>query len=138
VDAPAQPDAAAELTATLLTTALTLHPGESGELTVSLHNQAAGDVHGEAQLISPYALWPVSTPWTQPFAVAAGGDSTLSYRITVPPGAEPGQWWALVKVMYFGRLRYTPTASITIADPDGQDAGAAAGRSRPATTGSAR
>ncbi|MFI9272140.1 glycoside hydrolase family 38 C-terminal domain-containing protein [Kitasatospora sp. NPDC052896] len=138
VDGPAQPGGAAELTVTLLTTALTLHPGEGGELTVSLHNPAAGDVHGEAQLISPYALWPFSTPWTQPFAVAAGGDRTLRYRITAPPGAAPGQWWALVKVMYFGRLRYTPTASITVADPGSPDRGPSPARPRPTATGGAR
>jgi len=37
--------------------------------------------------------------------------------VTAPAAARPGQhWWALVKVMYFGRVRYSEPAAVTITD----------------------
>ncbi|MGF1426504.1 glycoside hydrolase family 38 C-terminal domain-containing protein [Kitasatospora sp. LaBMicrA B282] len=125
-DSPDRPVTPAELTVTLPTTDLTLRPGENGELLVELHNLAAGPIHGEAQLITPYALWHRTSPWTQPFTVDPGGTNTLRYQVTAPPDTRPGHWWALVKVMYFGRLHYTPTVSITVAEPATPSTGPAA------------
>jgi len=35
--------------------------------------------------------------------------------VRVPGTARPGeQWWAIVKVMYFGRLQYSEPVEITI------------------------
>jgi alpha-mannosidase len=49
--------------------------------------------------------------------VEPGRDVTLSTAVTVAATARPGEnWWALVKVMYFGRLRYTESASVTVTD----------------------
>jgi hypothetical protein len=35
--------------------------------------------------------------------------------VALPAGARPGShWWALAKVMYFGRVHYTETVQIRI------------------------
>ena len=35
--------------------------------------------------------------------------------MTVPPTAEPGwESWLLVKLMYFGRVRYSPAARLIV------------------------
>jgi hypothetical protein len=39
----------------------------------------------------------------------------MSFTVSAPATARPGQhWWALVKVMYFGRLRYSEPAVVRI------------------------
>ena len=44
-----------------------------------------------------------------------GETITLDYAVTVPAEARPGaEWWALAKVMYFGRARYTESAQIRV------------------------
>ncbi|MGW7006764.1 glycoside hydrolase family 38 N-terminal domain-containing protein [Streptomyces sp. NPDC054933] len=111
---PEQWTSAAELEATLAAQDLVVSPGQTGHLSVALRNTAHSQIHGEAQLITPYAIWPISGPWSQPFSVPAGGDSEVSFDINAPAGARPGNWWALVKLMYFGRLLYTPAASVII------------------------
>jgi hypothetical protein len=33
----------------------------------------------------------------------------------MPPGARPGaHWWAVVKVMYFGRVRYSQAVPVRV------------------------
>jgi hypothetical protein len=106
---------AAELDLALLTPQLRLRPGERGEIAVRLGNTTAAQIRGEAQLVSPFGSWAEARPWTQGFAAEPGGELTLGVTVTVPPTARPGQhWWALVKVMYFGRARYSESASVTI------------------------
>ncbi|MBV9022885.1 MAG: alpha-mannosidase [Streptomycetaceae bacterium] len=113
---PHRPHHALEMAATLVTPEITVAPGQTGRLTVHLHNSAQSPIHGEAQLITPYAIWPLTTPWTQPFSVVADGETDVHYEIAAPPDAPPGSWWALVKVMYVGRLLYTPTAVVAIGE----------------------
>jgi alpha-mannosidase len=106
---------AAELDLALLTPQLVLRPGERGEIAVRLRNATAAQIRGEAQLVSPFGSWAEARPWTQGFAAGPGGELTLGATVTVPPAARPGQrWWALVKVMYFGRVRYSESASVTV------------------------
>ncbi|MGO8955896.1 MAG: glycoside hydrolase [Streptosporangiaceae bacterium] len=94
---------------------LALAPGQSGALEVVVRNWAASAVHGEAQLISPFGSWIQAGPWTTGFAVPAGAVSTVQFEVAVPPTARPGeQWWAIVKLMYFGRVRYTRAAEVTV------------------------
>jgi hypothetical protein len=39
----------------------------------------------------------------------------LEYPVSFPATARPGShWWALAKVMYFGRVRYTESAQIRV------------------------
>jgi alpha-mannosidase len=99
---------AAEAELTNLTSHLELPPGGHGEIVVKLANRTASELRGEAQLISAHGSWQVTGPWTTGFTAAAGDAAVLRFTVDLPGDARPGQrWWALVKVMYFGRLRYS-------------------------------
>jgi hypothetical protein len=106
---------AAEAELTLLTGHLNLSPGGSGEVKVSVSNATASELRGEAQLISPHGSWPAHGRWISDFSVEPGTSATLTFPVTVPRDARPGQrWWALAKVMYFGRLRYSEAIWINV------------------------
>jgi hypothetical protein len=106
---------AAELDVTLLTPSLRLRPGGGGEITVRLGNATASQIRGEAQLVSPFGSWAQTRPWTQGFTAEPSGEVTLAFGVAVPATARPGQhWWALVKVMYFGRARYGEPTAISV------------------------
>jgi alpha-mannosidase len=54
-------------------------------------------------------------PWTQGFAAGPGTTVTLPFTVRVPLTERRGsRWWALVKVMYFGRVRYSEAIPVTI------------------------
>ncbi len=110
---------AAEAELTMVTGHLELPPGGSGTVTVRLSNTTASEIRGEAQLISPHGSWSAHRAWTTGFATDPGSEAELSFGVAIPRDARPGQrWWALVKVMYFGRLRYSEPIWITVtADP---------------------
>jgi len=104
-----------EVEVSLITPALALSPGGRGSIEVRVRNQAASQIRGEAQLLSPFGSWEQTTPWTTGFAVDPGREETLQFAVRIPPAARPGeQWWALVKIMYFGRLVYTEPAEVTV------------------------
>ena len=99
-----------------LTPALRLAPGESGELSVRVASRLASELRGEVQLISPIGTWRSTGPWTQPVTVEPGGTATVRFGVTVPATAEPGwESWLLVKLMYFGRVRYSEAVPLTVA-----------------------
>ena len=104
----------AELDLAVLTPGLELVPGGEAELLVRVTSGLASEVHGEAQLISPFGTWELAGPWTQGFSLAPGAGTVLRFTVTAPATARPGRWWALVKVMYYGRVRYTEAAGIVI------------------------
>ncbi len=106
---------AGEADISLVAEAIALAPGESGPIEVQIRNQAFSAIHGEAQLISPFGSWRRARPWTTDFAVEAGATGTVRFEVAVPPAARPGeQWWAIVKIMYFGRIRYSTAAEVTV------------------------
>ena len=72
---------------------------------VRLANATASELRGEAQLISPHGSWAAVSPWTAGFAVAAGQRDQVRRGDPARRKAWPAVG-ALVKVMYFGRLRY--------------------------------
>jgi alpha-mannosidase len=99
----------------VLTPQLRLAPGESGELTVKVASHLGSQLRGELQLISPIGTWQATSPWTQAVEVGAGGEATVNFGVTVPATAAPGwESWLLVKLMYFGRVRYSPAISLTV------------------------
>jgi hypothetical protein len=107
--------AAAEVNLAVLTPELRLAPGEHGELAVSLTSHLASELHGEAQLASPFGTWEMLSPATRGFSVMPQRPVTLRFHVTVPATARPGsQWWALVKVMYYGRVRYSDAIPVII------------------------
>jgi hypothetical protein len=90
-------------------------PGGCAALAVRLVNRTASVIRGEGQLMSPWGTWREVRPWTQGFTAAPGETARLGYTVALPAGARPGsRWWALAKVMYFGRIRYTESAQIQV------------------------
>jgi len=105
----------AELDLELLTPEVACPPGGRAELAVKITNRLASQLRGEAQMVSPFGSWEALGPWTAGFAAAPGSDVTVRYPVLMPATARPGaQWWAVVKVMYFGRVRYTPAVAVTV------------------------
>ena len=105
-----------EADVTLLNPALRLGPGEIGELAVRVTSRLASQLRGEVQLISPVGTWQATAPWTQPVTVEPGGGATLRFAVSVPATAAPGwESWLLVKLMYFGRVRYSEAVPLTLA-----------------------
>ena len=108
----------AELGLAVLSPSPRLAPGGKGELTVQVTSGLVSQVRGEAQLISPFGSWAALGPWTRGFRVDPGGQAVLRFPVAVPATARPGsRWWALVKVMYFGRVRYSEAVPVTVTGP---------------------
>jgi hypothetical protein len=105
----------AEVDLAVLTPELRLAPGGQGELLVRVTSGLASELHGEAQLLSPFGTWEMLGPWTQGFSTAPGTSTVLRFGVNAPVTARHGtQWWALVKVMYYGRVRYTEAIPVAI------------------------
>jgi alpha-mannosidase len=108
---------AAELGLAVLSPSLRLAPGGEGELAIQVTNGLMSEVRGEAQLISPFGSWAALGPWTRGFLVGRGGQEVLRFPVAIPASARPGsRWWAVVKVMYFGRVRYTEAVQVTVTE----------------------
>ncbi len=117
-DAVAQTE---EVDLELLTPAVRLAPGETGELAVRVASRLASQLRGEAQLISPVGTWEAAGPWTEALAAEPGGTATVRFAVTAPATAEPGwQSWLLVKLMYFGRVRYSEAVPLIVTEPGNQ------------------
>ena len=106
--------AAAEVDLAVLTPELRLAPGSEGELLVRVTSGLASELHGEAQLVSPFGTWEMLGPPAQGFSIAPGTSAVLRFAASVPATARNAQWWALVKVMYYGRVRYTEAIPVVI------------------------
>ncbi|HYB15086.1 MAG TPA: glycoside hydrolase family 38 C-terminal domain-containing protein, partial [Streptosporangiaceae bacterium] len=107
--------AAAEMELAVLTPELRVTPGGRDELLVSVTSGAASELRGEAQAVSPFGTWDMLSPPAQGFSVAPGTQTVLRFGLTAPATARPGtRWWALVKVMYYGRVRYTEAVPVII------------------------
>ena len=107
--------AAAEVELSLDTPEVRLAPGEDGELVVSVTSHLASELRGEAQLVSPFGTWELTDSSLQPVTLAPGERVELRYPLRAPATARPGAtWWALVKLMYFGRVWYTDSVPVTI------------------------
>jgi alpha-mannosidase len=103
-----------ELLVEVLDRTLTVAAGQRAGLRLSLRNCVASEIRGEAQVISPYDLWGVISPWTQGFAVDPGEETVVEFSVAPPAGTPSGAWWALVKIMYFGRLIYTESIPVVV------------------------
>jgi alpha-mannosidase len=105
-----------ELDLTLASQQITLRPGQASPMELQLVNRCGSAIRGEAQLLSPYGSWHQAGPWTTGFSVPAGASTCVRFTVTAHATARRGErWWAIVKVMYFGRLRYTDPVEVTIA-----------------------
>jgi hypothetical protein len=105
---------AAEVELAVLTPELRLTPGGQAELAVSVTSGLASELRGEAQLVSPFGSWDLLGPWTQGFRAAPGEPVVLRFDVLASAAARHGTWWALVKIMYFGRVRYTDAVPVIV------------------------
>ncbi|MGH8873460.1 MAG: glycoside hydrolase family 38 C-terminal domain-containing protein [Acidimicrobiia bacterium] len=103
-----------ELEIELVTKGISLMPGAQSRIDLRVHNQAASAIRGEAQLLSPFDIWSVMSPWTQGFEVAGGTATELGFSVEIPLHCSPGSYWSLVKIMYFGRIYYTEAFPVEI------------------------
>lgn len=106
-------EAKTELGADLEVERLSVEPRALASLVLRLANRALGQVHGEVQLLSPVETWPYIHPWSQGFALAPGEERCIQVSVQ---GPDDG-WlrsWALFKVMYFGRLWYSPSMELAL------------------------
>jgi alpha-mannosidase len=107
--------AAAEVDLAVLTPELRVAPGERDELLVSVTSGLASELRGEAQLVSPFGTWQMLSPLAQGFSIAPQTSTVLRFDVAMPTTARPGaQWWALVKVMYYGRVRYAQAVRVIV------------------------
>jgi hypothetical protein len=105
----------AEAEVTLEPAVLEIAPGARAALAVRLANRTASVIRGESQLMSPFGTWDQARPWTRGFTAGPGETIAVEYTVAVPSWARPGShWWALAKVMYFGRVCYTECAEIRV------------------------
>jgi hypothetical protein len=112
-------EASAELEAHMDTPTAVVAPGRSAQLRIGLVSHSRDEVHGEAQLISPFGTWELAGPWTQAFSVPPAGHTVLSYDLQAPVGTRPITAWVLAKIMAFGRTYYTESIPLTVAAADG-------------------
>ena len=116
-NAGARHDPGGELLVRLMSDGITVARGADGVLRVSMRNLAASEIRGEAQVLSPLETWSTITPWTQGFTVAPGDEAIVDFEVRPPVDVVAGTYWALVKVMYFGRLLYSESVPFTIVAP---------------------
>jgi alpha-mannosidase len=94
---------------------LAVPPGGQAQLDVTVTNATAAQIRGEAQLLSPFGSWACVRPWARGFSAEPGAELRLSFAVQVPATARPGQhWWALLKLMYFGQVRYSEPVAVTV------------------------
>ena len=109
---------AGELDLSVISPTVLLRPGGGGAVEALARNRTSSRVRGEAQLVSPHGSWRWATPWTRGFTLAAGAEDTLRFDLAAPATARPGeQWWAIVKIMYFGRVLYSEPVEVRVAIP---------------------
>jgi alpha-mannosidase len=96
------------------TSSLSLAPGAAGSLEVRVSNHLACELRGEVQVLCPYGSWDAVPGWDAPVRAEADSTVTLSFPVAVPTTARPGsETWLLVKLMYFGRVRYSRAVRLT-------------------------
>jgi hypothetical protein len=103
-----------ELVAELLADDIRVVAGERVTVKLLLRNDASSEIRGEAQLLSPHETWPFMGPWSQGFVVGGGAEVTLRFMIAPRRDTGAGRWWALFKVMYYGRRLYTKSIPVEV------------------------
>ncbi|MFE5586012.1 NEW3 domain-containing protein [Kitasatospora sp. NPDC056531] len=93
---------------------LRLTPGGRATLGLTLTNRTRGEIRGELQLVSPWGTWDAIAEPVRGFTVLAGSATTVDFDLAAPESADPGSYWALAKVMWFGRCQYAPTVALVV------------------------
>ncbi|GLX99269.1 glycoside hydrolase family 38 C-terminal domain-containing protein [Herbidospora sp. NBRC 101105] len=89
-------------------------PGKRSRLPVTLTNRAGFAIRGEIQVLGPWGTWEVTGPLIRPLEIAPGEETVLDVVADVPLGMRPGDWWVLVKAMWFGRVSYSPAVPLRV------------------------
>jgi uncharacterized membrane protein len=92
-------------------------PGGTARLAVRLENRTRGRIDGEAMPVSPWGTWSFIGPYASGFGVEAGSTAEVAFDLDVPIDAEPGHWWVMVKLMWFGRVQYSATLPMVVEKP---------------------
>jgi len=103
-----------ELLVEVLDRAIAVAPGKRASVRLSLRNCVASEIRGEAQIISPHDTWGFIHPWTQGFVVGDGEETLVEFTVAPLMGSPAGAWWALIKIMYFGRALYTESIPVEV------------------------
>ncbi|MER6301881.1 glycoside hydrolase family 38 C-terminal domain-containing protein [Kitasatospora sp. NPDC001539] len=93
---------------------LRIAAGGGATLGLTLTNRTRGEIRGELQLVSPWGTWDAIADPVRGFTVPAGRSVTADFAVAVPESADPGAYWALAKVMWFGRCQYAPTVALVV------------------------
>ena len=92
-------------------------PGSRATLTLRLDNQASGRIDGEAMAVSPWGTWDFVGPYARGFSVEPHATGEVGFDIDVPVDAQPGHWWVMVKLMWYGRVQYSPAVPLVVTHP---------------------
>ncbi|MFE6051364.1 NEW3 domain-containing protein [Kitasatospora sp. NPDC056446] len=93
---------------------LRVAPGGRATLGLTLTNRTRGEIRGELQLVSPWGTWGAVADPVRGFTVPADSVATVDFAVAVPEATDPGAYWALAKVMWFGRCQYAPTVALVV------------------------
>ncbi|WP_327070421.1 NEW3 domain-containing protein [Kitasatospora sp. NBC_01302] len=96
-------------------TELRVAPGGRGWLEVVLTNRTRGEIRGELQTVSPWGTWTALGAPVAGFSLAPGERQTFGFEVAPPLDMDPGSYWAVTKVMWFGRCQYAPTVALVVA-----------------------
>ncbi|OBK73075.1 NEW3 domain-containing protein [Mycobacterium sp. 1164985.4] len=88
--------------------------GQSGRLAVTVATDAYADIAVEAHLVSPWGTWEWLGPPVSGVELAARGTAEIEFGVAPPAWAEPGKWWALVRLAAAGQLVYSPAVKVTV------------------------
>ncbi|WP_242454483.1 NEW3 domain-containing protein [Bailinhaonella thermotolerans] len=94
--------------------ALRVEPGGRAVLGLTLENRTRGEIRGELQVVSPWGTWEMIADPVRGFALPAGAARAVEFEVRVPRDTDPGSYWALAKVMWFGRCQYAPVVELVV------------------------
>jgi uncharacterized membrane protein len=104
-----------EVELAVLDEAVELAPGSRGEIRVRVTNRLASELRGSMQLLSPFGSWETTQSWQREVRANPGGAAEVAFPVSVPASARTGEeFWLLVKLMYFGRVRYSKSVPVVI------------------------
>ncbi|GGM57908.1 alpha-mannosidase [Longimycelium tulufanense] len=94
--------------------AVRVRRGGQGQLRVVVGTDAHAPLALTAQLISPWGTWEALPVAVRGVELPARGHAEVTFPVWPPPWAEPGRWWALVKLSAAGALRYSPAVPVEV------------------------
>ncbi|WP_018349046.1 NEW3 domain-containing protein [Longispora albida] len=91
-----------------------IRPGTTKRIGLMLANTTGSEIRGEIELVSPWGTWEWLPEPIRGFTVPADQSTVVTFDVSVPEDAMPGEYWAMAKVMWFGRCQYAPTIRLEV------------------------